>query len=659
MSTDKAIRAHKGTLTMGQLIDYDKSLYITGLGEFYNVEYKVNPHNNKMYEKGMLLNRKVRESIYEFLMETFSKDGKEPRDLFTKICTRFTEDELYDNLSQLDGIGPKTAILATIALTGHSPSIVKHLANEVSDAMFVCYDNTNLVSQVTNIAAYRDEYSTAISCESAFRMLADFACLVRKQSGFKESALPTVEEIMEEVRQRTILLPGNRVMLRSQYQLEQKLVELTREHNCHVTPNSEDEYMDILTNWGMDDYQRKAFEMVVNGDDKVYCITGKAGTGKTHVISALDRAHKGRCVITAYQNSACDVLSRRVGGYEFCGQPIKAITGLSMKLSCNAKFAAAFKKSAEIIIVDESSQNGTYHLKHILNIVSHAAPNAKLVFFGDVLQTTPVCTYGLPFVHLVNSGLCKVADLAEFHRTNGRGILELCEKIRSASNEYVSIDPGCEGVELNQIPDSPRYMDNMFADIANRYREAGDDVGDIMVISEFNRDCDEINRRVTSILFDEPPVTSGLPAIRKGMFVVSTTNAQSVSAKSTNQWKITNGSRYYIVDVMGDDYLVLKDRNGDIQYMPKARVERSTFKPAYAITVHKSQGTEAKNVVYVFRRNRNFANAFCCDKTIKYVAFSRAQESLTLNEIYDPAVEREEATLSIPLAERKQYDMSF
>lgn len=665
MSKDNYIRAQKGTLTMGQLIDLEKSLYITDLADFYNVKYEINKHNNRPYEKGMVLNRKVRESTYVFLMDAFSKDGKEPRDITTKILTRYTEDELYDNLVQLEGIGPKNAILATIALTGNSPSIVKHLSNEVADAMFVSSEQTNLVIQsVNNVTpspeqgwSYRDSYSTTIDCQAAYRMLLDFSAVVREKSGFKDSALPTQEEIMEEVRKRTVMV-GDMVMLKSQYDLEQKLVGLTKIHGCCVKPNSHDEYMDILSTWGMDDYQRKAFDMVICGDDKVSCITGKAGAGKSHVISAIYRAYKGRCVLTAYQNSACDVLSRRVGGYEFCGQPIKAIIGLSMKLTANAKFADEFQKNAHVVVVDESSQIGTAHLHHILNIMNHAAPDAKLVFVGDILQTRPVCTYGLPFVHLVKGGYCKVSDLAEFHRTNGRGILELCERIRSASNQYVDIEPGCEGVELNQIPESEKYMDNMYKDIANAYIDAGDDVGAVMVISEFNNDCDRINRMVTAHIFNEPPVTSGLPMIRKGMFVVSTKNEQSISSKAANQWKITNGSRYYVMDFTGD-FIVLKDRNGDVQNVPVSKIESKTFKPAYAITVHKSQGSEARNVTYVFRRHRDFSNAFCCDKTLKYVAFSRAQESLTLDEIYNPMVDREYDKIYIPLTEQNTYTMSF
>ena len=660
MSTDVSIRVPKGTLTLGQLSDYNKSLYITNVGEYYETTYKLNPHNGTKYEAGQILNRRVRERLYEYLMDSFSKDGKEPREIKNKILARFDADTLYDNLILLDGVGPKTAILSVIALTGTAPSIVKNLANEVADAMFVRSDKSTLVYQGgIKVTDYRDEYSTALDKDVAAVMLETFSEVVRNNSGFKESALPTKEEIMKEVAKRLIRLKNGKLMLKSQYEIEQKLFGLCSEESKKLEPNADDEYIDMLYQGGLDDYQKKAVDLVMNSKGRVVVITGKAGVGKSHVITGLYRINKGNCVLTAYQNSACDVLSRRVGGYEFCGQPIKAIIGLSLKLTANAKFAEAFRKCAKLIIVDESSQIGTVHMSHVMNILEHAAPGAKLVLVGDILQTRPVCTYGLPFVHLVKSGACPTQDLAEFHRTNGRGILELCEHIRAASNEVVTIDPGCEGVELQQVPETERHINEMCKAIASDYVESDGDLSKFMVIAETTKECDMINRRVAGIIFNEPPVEQGLPQIRKGMVVVSTENAASSAYKETaSRWKITNGSRYYILDY-DCVFITLRDINGEIQRVPVSKVSRTTFKVAYAITVHKSQGSEASNVRYVFHRNRNFANAFYCDKTIKYVAFSRAQESLTLHEIFNPLEERQTESVSFHLSEQKLYDMSF
>lgn len=666
MSTDVSIRAPKGTVTLGQLSDYNRSLYITNVGDYYDTEYKVNPHNGKKYEAGKVLNRKVRESLYDYLMEAFSTNGKEPRDICGKILSKFSPDSFYDEVVQLDGIGVMNAILSTIAMTGMAPSVVKNLASDVAEAMFVRSDKSTIVAnEVQNITpnpryqwSYRDDYSTALDLGVAARMLEDFTGVVRRHSGFKESALPTPEEIMKEVGSRTIKLSNGKIMLKSQYNIEQRLLSLCSETTDEVHPNRDDEYLDMLRMDGLDAYQRKAFDMVVEGDRRVCIITGKAGTGKSHVISAIFRAFHGQCVLTAYQNSACDVLSRRVGGYVFCDQPIKAVIGLSMKLSANFKFAEEFEKTAKVIIVDESSQLGTYHMYHVLNILNHAAPGAKLVLVGDVLQTRPVCTYGIPFVHLARKGLCPVADLAEFHRTNGRGILELCEKIRAASNSVVFIEPGTEGVELQQVPETDKHVSSMCKSIADDYIAAGDDVNMCMVVAETNNECDMVNRRVTSVIFNDPIVETGLPRIREGMVVVSTTNMASYSKDSEMHWKITNGSRYYIVSI-NPDTIELKDRNGDTMSIPMYRISRNTFKVAYAITVHKSQGTEARNVRYVFHRHKDFSNAFSCDKTLKYVAFSRAQESLTLHEIFDPSKDVQTESVALPLLEQSEYDMSF
>jgi ATP-dependent exoDNAse (exonuclease V) alpha subunit len=135
------------------------------------------------------------------------------------------------------------------------------------------------------------------------------------------------------------------------------------------------------------------------------------------------------------------------------------------------------------------------------------------------------------------------------------------------------------------------------------------------------------------------------------MVVRSTVNAAG------NMWKVTNGTRYYVNDI-SLEYIQLKDANGCVQNVPLNKVLKSDFQVAYAITVHKSQGTEARNVRYVFRRNRDFSNAFSTDKTLKYVAFSRAKESITLHEVYSPKDSANESII-LYLNDSKLYDMSI
>lgn len=666
MSNKTYMRVQRGHVTMANLKDQEKSLYITDLEEFYETEYKVIPKTNIKYACGKGLNRHVRSSLYTFLMHSLSKDGEtEPKELSTKVLEKYSVDEFYERVIDLHGIGTKTAILATIAITGMAPSITKNLADQVCEAMFVSSDKTNLVAQNLNPVSYRggDEYSTALDMSVVKGMVNKFCDTVLNECGFKKDKLPTLEELVKDVYGRLVKLPNGKVMLGSQYNNEQGMLKL-----CNMEAEAlsiediekeiaaESDGANIVTA-GLDDYQYASVKMVVEGTSKVYTITGKAGTGKSHVISALHRMYHGQCVLTAYQNSACDVLSNRVGGYSFADKPIKSLIGLSMTLDANQKFAEAFR-SVMLVIIDESSQIGTRHLEYVLNIMRHANPDAKLVMVGDILQTRPVLTYGMPFVHMVKNNHCPTTDLTMFHRTNGLGILALCEKIRAATNTtMLTIGKDSEGVSFTQGPHTARYWNEICTSIANDYSEAGDELTKCMTISENNADCNYINWLVTSKLFgDEVPsdfdvIKTRLPVIRKGMVVRSTINESGI------EWKVTNGTRYY-VEELDELSISLKDALGHIQHIPLLSVSRYDFHVAYAITVHKSQGNEADNVRYVFRRNRDFGNAFSCDKTMKYVAFSRARESLTLHEIYSPK-ENESEKIVLCLNDSKMYDMSI
>lgn len=662
--TDK--RVPKGTLTLADLRSANEGsvIKIIGLGDIYsNIKYKTNPHNGKTYEVGMTLNRKICESAYEFLMDMFSKNGiSEPNNLCIKVMSKYSVDDLYDALLDLDGIGHKSAVLLTIAITGSAPSVIKHLASEIVDAIFIGNEKSNLVYEAVNRLRC-DDYSTAIDATNASELV-DACCreALDKCEDLRKELLPDFESLRSEVKSKLCIVPGtNLIMAKSQYDIEQDFLKLCKKK---VTPYMDmDEAERVLTDMsdgadilhgGLDDYQYAAVKMVMESDSKVVGITGKAGSGKSHAITASYRIYGGsdQCTLTAYQNKACDVLSRRVGGYHFGGKGIKSLMSLSMTLDSNKKFAALFS-SVMLVIVDESSQIGTRHLKYIMNIMDHAHRDAKLVLTGDVLQTRPVCTYGLPFRHAVNTGIIPTCDLGQFHRTNGLGILKLCEHIRSATNgTEVEVDSHSDGVELDQIPNDNIHLQRLFRSIASDYIDAGDDIGKFMVIAETNTDCKMINTLVAATIYADEDGTR-MPRLHEGMPVVSTAN---MAARDCS-WTLCNGARFVIKSI-DSERVDLIDRYGAVSRIPLCSLDRNTLVPAYAITVHKSQGDEARNVRYVFRRNRNFENAFFCDKTMKYVAFSRAQETLTLNEIYDPG-EAPSDTITLRLNDCAQYTMSF
>lgn len=668
---------------MGNLREANEgcTLKIVGLSKFYKVTrdpkaarnnmvvlIKTNEHNGTDYEAGITMNRKVCESLYYFFMEQFSKDGKsEPTSLCEQVLGAYSVDDFYDAVLNLEGIGHKMAIFVTIAVTTKPPSVIKHLASEIVEALFESEQKSNIVvaSFGDNFKKRRgDDVSTVLPVVKA-NELCKTACKTAIDScSLNSSMIPTYQDLMAEVVSRLeISADGRFVISKKQLRLEQDLVGLCKETvNNSICMDDAEEMLkeesdgaDVLSA-GLDAYQYNAVKMVCEGDRKVYAVTGKAGTGKSHCISALYRIFNGSCVLTAYQNSACDVLSRRVGSYSFAGKPIKSVMSLSMTLDVNKKFAAEFNQ-VRLVIVDESSQIGTQHLYYVLNILKHAHKDAKLVFVGDILQLPPVCTYGTPFAHLVIKNVCPVADLAQFHRTNGSGILNFCEHIRNASNNsVVTLQPGTDGISLDAVDKDD--IGRMLNDIAEDYKNAGQDVNSMLVIAEDNKMCDLINEQVSKILYpDQERDNTGEPLILVGKPVVSTQNSMS-AYKGKTAWKISNGSRY-IVKSMTEEFIELLDRFGDSIRIPWKSIDRTTFRVAYAVTVHKSQGTEADNVRYVFKRNRDFANEFSTQKTLKYVAFSRAKNTLTLNEIYDNVVDEPSTTMSFYLNDVNYGTMSF
>ena len=57
----------------------------------------------------------------------------------------------------------------------------------------------------------------------------------------------------------------------------------------------------------------------------------------------------------------------------------------------------------------------------------------------------------------------------------------------------------------------------------------------------------------------------------------------------------------------------------------------SVFGPGYASTVHKFQGSEADEIMYVLENSANLhGNGFCANKELKYVGLTRAKKKLDI-----------------------------
>lgn len=323
---------------------------------------------------------------------------------------------------------------------------------------------------------------------------------------------------------------------------------------------------------------------------KVLVITGGPGTGKTTVINAIIKLftqRKAKVLLAAPTGRAAKRMA------ETSGLEAKTIHRLLEYSPREDGFARNENHplACGLLVVDEASMLDTMLTYHLLKAVPLGA---TLVFVGDVNQL-PSVGPGNVLKDIIASGSVRVVRLTEvFRQAAASEIIVNAHLINQG--EVPSLHPPQEGL-------SDFYFIN---------QEDPDKVADLVV--ELVRD--HIPRRFRLNPVDDIQV---LTPMHRGAAGVSNLNARLQSALNPRAEKLQRGERQfrlhdkvmqvrnnYDKDVFNGDigrvrYLNVEERELTVCYdernVPYAFDELDEIIPAYAISVHKSQGSEYPAIV--------------------------------------------------------------
>jgi exodeoxyribonuclease V alpha subunit len=325
---------------------------------------------------------------------------------------------------------------------------------------------------------------------------------------------------------------------------------------------------------------------------RMLIITGGPGVGKTTLLNAvllILRAKEVRCQLCAPTGRAAKRMS------EATGLEARTIHRLLEVDPGSGRFLRNESRplDCDLLVVDETSMVDVPLMSHLLKALP---PQAGLLLVGDVDQL-PSVGPGLVLANLIESGVAPVARLTEVFRQAGgsriitnahrinQGLLPEDNDPREGGDFYF-----LERAEPEQIADT--LMDLVQRRLPEKYRI--DPIRDLQVLCPMNRGSlgvRELNLRLQAALNPPKPDSPGVEKFgwqfRAGDKVIQTENDYDKG--------VFNGDIGQVARV--DPF----ERQVTIQFgsreVPYDYGELDEIALAYAITIHKAQGSEFPVVV--------------------------------------------------------------
>jgi hypothetical protein len=434
----------------------------------------------------------------------------------------------------------------------------------------------------------------------------------------------------------------NFLYLRYQADVEDKLVEFLQPSPLRPTHASKE------TKERLCEEQIAAVESALN--NTVSIITGGAGCGKTTVISAI--AHELELRDIPY--CIASFTGKAVARIKEVVQRRENILTLHMILN-RSKLLDMFKRPIEVLIIDEISMVPNELLAKVLaklhyTLMDRNGKVLRVVVVGDPNQVQPI-EWGDFFNQVLTSRIFKEGEtqgqlvipcvqLTEDHRRKEKGVLfsNMAQFATAESPDEIVFEWGkdCQFVEggIDQIESIIRSIYMM-----------GIPHEEITVISPVNQGLEEINTRCQNVFLNKDTVS-----IRDSFGKLWKLGARVMMTVNRYDINVMNGEEGIIIGILANRSCVkVRFKNGQEvdfpTFIPVIKIDDSDESDesdekslddqplstklltlSWAITVHKSQGSQWRYVIFYIPHNISKGGFF--NRNLLYTGISRAQEML-------------------------------
>jgi len=448
--------------------------------------------------------------------------------------------------------------------------------------------------------------------------------LIEQAKDFLDVEINDIKKTLEIlIKEKNIIISDDKVYLCETYNDEKfvadELIKIKSEPLDSALNffNIEDSIKEIskLSKIMIDEDQLEAVTCAIS--EKILVITGSPGTGKSTILNYILKIFEGKNVIVklaAPTGRAAKRLSETTGKE---AKTIHRLLEYNPKLNTFSKNRLN-KLSCDLLIIDEASM---LDIKLIRNLIEAIDYSTRIIFVGDVDQL-PSVGPGNVLNDMINSKIFKVVRLNKIYRQFGRSkIIYNAHRIRDGLFPSLNFNPDDDKIndfyfiEKTEQEDVVNTIINMlYYNLPNKF--GFDPLKDIQVLVPVNKGIvgvENLNSRIQN------KFNSSLKKIMRGNFEFRQ-NDKVIQQKNNYEKDVFNGDIGFIKEIDFELQEFKVDFNDKI--VTYNFYDTDEINLSYAISIHKSQGSEFKCVIIPILTS----HYMLLQRNLLYTAITRAKE---------------------------------